>query len=242
MNRPFGGPFCLIPAAVVIMFLLAAGGVCAHDIWIEKNSGGYVLFYGHAGHGGGESEIVEYDPAIVVRTVCIDSDGTESEAEILDEQPLCIGGDFAAVYVLTSSGYWSETPFGLKNLPKDEAKSPIRSWLSFESVKRIDEWREGTSSPLTGDLEITPLKDPLKLSRGDKARLVVTMGGRPVAGVPVAYFDSTRGITDGKGRINIRLKRGGMQLIKASLKEPGDGVKEDEIVHTTTLVFEIEKE
>ena len=242
MNRPFGGPFCLIPAAAVIMLLLAAGGVYAHDIWIEKSSGGYVLLYGHAGHGGGESEIVEYDPADVVRAICIDRAGTGVEAKIQDECPLRIGGSFASIYVLTSSGYWSETPFGLKNLPKDEAKSPIRSWLSFESVKRIDVWGDGTSSPLTEDLEITPVRNPLILSRGDKVRLFVTIGGKPAAGVPVAYFDSTRGITDRKGRINIRLKFGGMQLIKATLKEPGDGVKEDEIVHTTTLVFEIEEE
>ncbi len=240
MNRYFGRAFRLIPVAAILTCLLAAAGARAHDIWIAKNDDGYVLLYGHAGWSGVGAETIEYDPAIVIRTVCIDSDGTESEAEILDEQPLRIGGNFAAVYVLTSSGYWSETPFGLKNLPKDEVKSPIRSWLSFESVKRIDGWGEGISSPLTEELEIIPLRNPLVLSEGKKVRLVVTMGGKPAAGVPVAYFDSTRGVTDGKGRINIRLKRGGMQLIKASFREPGDGMKADEVVHTTTLIFDIE--
>jgi len=141
-----------------------------------------------------------------------------------------------------SPGYWSETPFETKNLPKDKAGTSILTWLTFESVMRIDEWGDGVASPLTDGLEIIPLNDPFALSRGKKVRLVVTMNGNPVAGVPVAYFDSTRGVTDSRGRINIRLGRDGMQLIKASLTLPGDSIKTDELRYNAALVFDIEKE
>ena len=70
----------------------------------------------------------------------------------------------------------------------------------------------------------------------------MTFKGDPVAGVPVAYFDSTRGVTDSGGRINIRLGRGGMQLIKASLTVPGDGIKTDEIRFNAAFVFDIDEE
>ena len=42
-----------------------------------------------------------------------------------------------------------------------------------------------------------------------------------------------------KGKINVRIKHKGMQIIKASVKEKGDGTKADYVVKTTSLVFEV---
>jgi nickel transport protein len=55
----------------------------------------------------------------------------------------------------------------------------------------------------------------------------------------VSYGGKTRGQSDSDGRVNIRLKQGGLQLIQASFTEAGDGKKADELVHSTTLVFEL---
>ncbi len=141
---------CLLTAAVLVVFLLSAAGVHGHDLWLEKCEGGYLLLYGHIG---------------------TDGDGKASEVEIAREVPVRIAGSYAVVYVLMSQGYWSETPFEMKNLPKDEAGTSIRTWLSFESVKRIDQWVDGSSSPLTEGLEIIPVRKPLVLSEGRRSVL-----------------------------------------------------------------------
>ena len=83
------------------------------------------------------------------------------------------------------------------------------------------------------------MEDPLALKEGDKARLLVTLRGEPLAGAVVAYDGRERGLSDAKGRINIRLKHGGLQFSQAGFTEPGDGLKCDEIVHAATLVFTI---
>lgn len=211
----------------------------AHDLWLEEQEGRLILFKGHrySSHGGAAE--IEYSSSEILRAVCFDAPGEPRDVPIRKTYPLEIPGDCAASYVLTSSGYWSKTPFGTKNLPKDQARQSIRSWLSYESAKRLDAWNRDLARPLTPDIELTPTHDPLKLSKGDKIRLRVTRGGQPLAGVQVAYDGKTRGQTGKDGRVNIRLKRDGLQLIQASWTEPGDGQKADEVVHSTTLVFVI---
>jgi nickel transport protein len=232
--------FLLVIAALTV--LLRAAGVNGHDLWLERTEGGYILRYGHLGSGCPSVERTDYLYAEVECVQCFDTSGAGTEAEIARKDPVRIEGNFPVVSVLIYPEYWSETPFGFKNLPKDKAGSSIRSWLSIESVKRIDSWRDWISSPLTDSLDIVPLKNPLETASGGKIRLLVTFGGSPAAGATVAYGDEPRGVTDSRGRINIRLRHGGLQLIKASLRQPGDGIKSDEVVYTAALVFEIERE
>ena len=122
------------------LLIAAAGHAHAHDLWLEKQGGTLVLLKGHrySSHGGAAE--IEYSPDEVLRVLCFDPAGVPREVPSRKTYPLEIQGDCAASYVLTSSGYWSKTPFGTKNLPKDEARQPIRSWLSYESVKRLDAW------------------------------------------------------------------------------------------------------
>lgn len=119
---------------------------------------------------------------------------------------------------------------------------PIKSWLSYESVKRIDGWDAKLARPLTQGLEITPLDDPLRLHEGEKVRLVVTFEGRPIEGAAVAYDGKPRGATGADGRINIRIRHAGFQIIQASLTLPSAAPEADEVVHTANLNFELPRE
>jgi nickel transport protein len=175
----------------------------------------------------------------VIRIDCFDTEGRRQEVSLSEGSPVMIDEVPAATCVVFSSGYWSETPFGTKNLPKTEAKAPKRSWLSVETVKRIDIWNRSLSAPLTGDLEIVPLENPLVLEEGDKARLMVTLDRRPLAGVTVSYDGRERGATDEEGRINIKLRHPGLQFIQAGQSTPVDSLKCDEVVRTATFVFEV---
>ncbi len=225
-------------AIVQIMFLVCRAA-WAHELWLEKNEQGLVLLKGHTGATHGEREVNEYDPAEVMRVECFDGGGRGGEMEFVHAYPVTLPDSCAVVYVLTSSGYWTRTPFGTKRVPKNEAKGPIESWLSQESVKRIDEWSKELGGPVTGELELSPTRNPLILREGKKVRLLATFRGEPVEGIGVAYDGEARGMTDASGRVNIRLRHGGMQIIQASYSEPGDSIMADEVIHTTSLVFEI---
>jgi nickel transport protein len=234
-----GAVYARLLAAVPLACLVLVGASSSHEIWLQRQGETLTLLYGHTGTTHGEAEIKAYSPEEVLDIACFDLSGDTMTVAVDSGYPVQITGNAAVTYVLMSSGYWSRTPFGTRRLPKSEAKSPISSWLSYESVKRVDGWSDDLKQPMTDDLEITPLKNPLELTEGKKMRLLVTLQGRPLAGVPVAYAGEVRGISDSKGRVNIKAKHGGLQLIQASYSEPADSVKTDEIVYTTTLVFEI---
>ena len=115
----------------------------------------------------------------------------------------------------------------------------VKSWLSHESVKRIDTWSPALAKPLTQELEIVPLDDPLRLSASDKLHLRVTLAGRPVSGATVTYDGEPRGATDTDGNINVRLRHDGYQMIATSVTRPLASPKADEEVRAASLVFEL---
>lgn len=224
-----------VPALLAALALI--GSVQAHDLWLEPANDGYTLLYGHRHSAHAGSDTVAYRPEAVQRMTCFDTAGNALGHGDTRAYPAHLGGDCAAVYAGLSSGYWTKTPYGTKNVPKDEVDIAINAWRSLEGVKRIERWGEALGRPLTADLEIVPLENPLVLGDGAKLRLRVTQGGRPVAGALVAYDGKPRGETGPDGLVNIRIRHGGLQTIEATLRRPLDGVKADEEVHTATLSF-----
>ena len=105
-----------------------------------------------------------------------------------------------------------------------------------------DHWSADLAEPLTRWLEMTALNDPASLREGKKLRLRVSFDGRPVEGVVVSYDGKPRGTTGRDGRINIRVRHGGFQVIQASLTLPDASGKADEVVHSANLNFELPEE
>jgi nickel transport protein len=171
--------------------------------------------------------------------LCVGADGREAPAEVTRSYPVTVRGACAAVYALTSSGYWTKTVHGTRNVPRDAASAVVDSWLSFEGVKRLDGWGPSLAEPITQDLELVPLEDPLSLAPGDKLHLRATFRGQPRPGVVVAYDGKPRGESDAEGRVNIRLRERGLQLIRAGFSEALDWPKADRVVYATTLVFDL---
>lgn len=223
---------CLL---IALLPALAAG----HDLWIERDGALHTLAYGHERSAHAGARTLEYSPAAVRQAACFDAAGRQTHAERGTAYPATLSGDCAASWFLVSSGYWSKTPQGTRNLPKTEAGATIDSWLSVEGVKRIDRWDASLARPLTDELELTPQDNPLQLKPGDKLRLRAWLAGQPVAGVAVAYFGKPRGVTDATGRVNIRLQSPGLQMLQASLEQPLADGKADRIVRGSTLQFEL---
>jgi nickel transport protein len=210
--------------------------VSAHDLWIERTGNLHTLAYGHERSGHEGAGRLELRPETVKQTLCLDPEGRELKAE---RRAASLKGECAASLFLVSSGYWSKTPYGTKNLPKAEAGVVLESWYSAESVKRIERWGAGLARPQSRELELTPAANPLALGVGDKLRLRAWFAGQPAAGVTVAYAGKPRGVTDDQGYINVRLPQPGFQMLQASLERPLNDGKADKAIHAATLLFEL---
>lgn len=226
-------------AHLLLLLASLSHPILAHDLWVTREGNLHTLHSGHERSGHAGAKVIEYKPEQIRQAVCFSAAGRVLAGEVGRTWPVTLRGDCAASYFVFSSGYWSKTPYGTKNLPRNEAGQVLDSWLSVESVKRIDAWGVGLAKPLGLELEIVPLDNPLSLRPGDKLHLAVYGAGKPVAGATVAYFGHPRGVTAADGRVNITLRQPGPQSIQASLETPlGDG-KADRLIQTTALQFEL---
>lgn len=225
----------------LLLALLAATipPVAAHDLWLEKDGKRWTLYQGHrlSSHEGAET--LPYGSSFVTDAHCLDARGSSRPLAVLGTSPWTAGGDCAALRVAVSSGYWSKTPWETKNLPKNQVPGTIKSWLSTDSLKRLERWSPAFAQPLGAGLEIAPTTDPFALKPGDKLVVRVTLDGQPRTGVPVAYHGDTRGETDSDGRVAIRLRHPGIQLISASIDIPLKDGKADVETRAATFEFEL---
>lgn len=227
-------------------FLLQACLLCAlvlpahaHDLWLERDAGGYTLRQGHKYSSHAGTETIPYDAAFVKGADCLDAAGAVQALKTGQSSPWKAKTECAALLVSASSGYWTKTPWETRNAAKTGFGDALKSWLSEEAVKRIDAWTPGAALPLGNGLEITPLANPFALKPGDKLSVLVTDHKRPRAGVPVAYGGETRGTSGEDGRIAIRIRHGGTQLLSASLETPLDDGKADSLIRAAFLLFEL---
>ena len=228
--------------APLLFLALITWPAFAHDLWLERDAAGITLHQGHKHSSHGGAETIAYNVSFVKEAVGLDASGRTKQLPVPKLAPWRIATtDFSAIRVAASSGYWTKTPWETKNVPKAGVAGAIKSWLSEESVKRIDRWTPGADRPLADGLEITPTVDPLALRPGDKLVVLVTENRQPRAGVPVAYGDDVRGTTGEDGRIAIRLRHGGVQLIAASIETPFADGKADVAIRSAILQFEIAK-
>jgi hypothetical protein len=138
-------------ALLVIAVTSEASG---HDLWLEKEDGGFGLHYGHKYSDHRGDTFVEYPVEWVREVRCFDAAGAGIPFQSEEASPYRIRGDCAAVHVSFSSGYWTKTPYGTRNVPKNEARMVVESWLSHDSVKRIEHWSDSLASPLAAGLEL----------------------------------------------------------------------------------------
>jgi nickel transport protein len=240
-----------IPAAEFIMrhvsgflrasLMLLALPAAAHDLWLEKDGSRYALYQGHRHSSHAGAEVVAYEPGSVKGAICLDAGGGTKALPVGKAYPVRFSGECAALLVSFSTGYWTKTAWETKNLPKAGITGVIKSWRSEDGVKRIDTWNAASAQPLGAGLEITPTTDPTRIAIGDKLTLRVTEGKKPKAGVAVAYQGDTRGTTGEDGRIAIRIRQGGLQLISASTEESLSDGKADTVIRASTLQFEVAK-
>jgi nickel transport protein len=138
-----------------------------------------------------------------------------------------------------ATGYWTKTVWGTVNRSKDTQRAVVDSWRSEEWVKRLEVWTPALRQPVSSGLELSPQTDPFHLGPGDELRLRATLKGAPTAGVAVAYDGQPQGMTDDEGRIDVRIRHGGGQMISGSLETPLLDAKADRLLRTAILQFDL---
>lgn len=224
-----------------LLLVVLALPAAAHDLWLDKDSAGYALFQGHRHSAHAGAEVVPYEPGAVKGATCLDAGGGAKSPIPGKSHPVKLTGECAALLVAFSTGYWTKTAGETRNAPKTGVAGVMKSWLSEDAVKRIDRWTAAVAQPLGAGLEITPVTDPFRLVIDDKLTVLVTENRKPKSGVPVAYQGDTRGVTGDDGRIAIRIRQGGMQLISASIEAPLADGKADTVIRASALQFEVRK-
>lgn len=211
----------------------------AHDLWVEKDGKRLTLYQGHrhSTHAGTES--IAYGNSFVTAAHCLDERGNRRPLAIIGHSPWTVSGDCAMLLIDVTSGYWSKTPWETKNVPKNEAPGALKSWLSKDSLKRLDRPGPLNGQALGNGLELLPTGDPFALKPGDKLVVRVVRDGKPVVNAPVTYHGDPRGETDPDGRIAIRIRHGGTQLIATSVEAPLQDSKADVEILAATLQFEL---
>jgi nickel transport protein len=225
---------CALLAAAWIGVAAAPG--LAHDLTIEPEGDGLVLRYGHEA-GGGHGEVA-IPPDFVLAAVCFGADGAAEPLALDGSWPVRFPAGCAAAWALVSSGYWTKTPAGTRNLPATEVENALSSRRSFESVKRLDAWSDALARPLTDELEIVPAVDPRNVAPGRKLDLRVFRARRPAPGLPVSCNGQVRGQTGEDGAIRLKIPGPGTVLIQATWRGPHDGPQAQETVVTAGLQFE----
>ncbi len=200
---------------VLIALIITAIGLQAHDLWI--NTAG-VLHYGHATNAHGTEETVKADE-IALRE-CV---GDAASCELL--------------FITLHPKYYTKTPYGTKHEPKNKVKQVVSSKKVFAFAKRIYEPKY--YAPLGKGFELSLSKPYANLEVGDKLRVLVSMDGKAIKGVAVAYEDRFVGVSDDEGRVNVKIRHVGLQQLKAALTQKGDGIECDELLYESHLNLEI---
>jgi uncharacterized GH25 family protein len=211
----------------------------AHDFWVERTPEGFVVRYGHRG-----GEVLAIDAAKVKGIRCLDAAGAQKDvvqAARFAAKDVRFTETCAAVSVFHDGGYWSLTPDGEVNLPKNAAASAVKSWSSRQYAKWVDAKSPRAGAVLGDELELVPVTNLAKAHEGDKVTVRVLSAGQPVPNAVVAIDHRPIGDTDSKGEIRLRVRTAGMESISTSIRRARATAEADAEVLEASLTFEVAK-
>ncbi len=226
-----------VQVLVAIALLTAPSPGAAHDFWLEPAGDGLSLRYGH--HGG---ELLAIERQKVKAARCLESGRARD---------LLAGADFAASEVrlpgrcpaasaFLDSGFYSLTPDGEVNKPRNQVADAVKSWVSRQFAKWVDARQPGAAATVLGDeLELAAVSDLGKARPGDKITLRLLSRGRPVAGAIVAIDHQPLGETDRAGEVRVRIRSAAIETISATWRRQVASPEADAEVLEASFSFEV---
>ena len=226
----------LRPSTLFFSMVLAPLVAFGHDLWIEPEGDALVLRYGHRG-----GALLAIDRAKLKWLRC--ADGKGSVKDVLAQAAFApkevrVTASCTALSGYYHGGFYSLTPDGEKNVPKNEVPDVVKAWESREYAKWVDAKRAATL--VQGDaLELLPASD-LSLARaGDKLTWRVLFEGKPIAGAIVSIGHKPIGETDSAGEVRVKLRGAGLQVLDASYRRKVQTTQADEEVFQASLAFPV---
>jgi uncharacterized GH25 family protein len=209
----------------------------AHDFWLERDGAGMLLRYGH--HGG---ELLAIDSAKIKTVRCLAKGTTRDLLPTAAFAPkeVKLGGPCDAASAFFDGGYWSLTPDGEVNRPKNEVAQAVKAWASRQFAKWVDARSPSASAIILGDeLELMAVGDISKAREGDKVTVRVLSAGRPVPSAVVAIDHKPLGESDSAGDVRVRLRTSGVQTVSVTVRRSLSTPEADSLVLEASLSFEV---
>lgn len=206
----------------------------AHDAWIEPaTAGGYTMVFGHDG------KLEAASPNKVLQAQAIDAAG-RSLAVRLDGLQLQVQGQPSLLLLHYDNGFWSRTPEGSKNLPKNEVPGAVSATHALKYGKTVQVWDAQASRVQGLPVEIVPqaVQAP---AAGAQLPLLVLWDGQPLAGATLSWHEAGQdreAKTDTQGRASVVVAKG-RQMVSVSARRPLAGdARADALSVSSALVFE----
>lgn len=229
----------VIPLVGLLSALTLARTAAAHDLWLERQAGAFVLRYGHRG-----GETLPLDRAKIRTLRCRQAGGLPVDVlqtAIASRTQLRLTSTCAVVSAFLDGGFYSLTPDGEKNLPKNQVPDAIKAWRSRQFAKWIDV-RSPLAAQAQGDgFEIVPVSDLAKVKTGDKATFRVLLDGNPVSGAVLAMAHKALGETDDRGEARVKIRATDVESVSATFRYSLRWREADIDVVEASLTFEVAK-
>ncbi|MEI6223861.1 MAG: DUF4198 domain-containing protein [Deltaproteobacteria bacterium] len=225
--------------SLVVAWLGLPVAARAHDLWLEPQGDVLVL---RSGHRGGEVLDLDASKVKVIRCKRGEAPAREVRATSVTapkELRTPSGCDVASAFL--DGGFWSLTPDGEKNLPKDKVPDAVRSWQSKQFAKWIDARSPAAGAPLGDELEIVPVGELSKTHQGDKATFRVLWQGKPVAGAILAIDHKPLGETDAAGECRVKVRAPDVESVSVTLQRPLGTAAADRLTAEASLTFQVAK-
>jgi nickel transport protein len=224
---------------LIVCIAFMTGISYAHDAWIEKKDGQFIVVYGH----GTDTE--SYDAAKVKEAKAYGADGKIIQVAVEKAgYPVMIKSKDkpALISMVFDNGFWAKTPDGWKNKPKKDVPDAIETSQSLKYSKALLHWNNKFSKPLGMKMEIVPLRNPLALKTGDTFDFRVLLDGNPAPGAAVnaGGYHGDEIKTDQDGIARVKIKEAGFQIISASIKTPlKNNENADVLTQSANIRFEV---
>ncbi len=222
---------------IVVALVVAPAVSSAHDFWVEPAPEGFLVRYGHRG-----AEALPIDAATVKAIRCADGSAEPRDvraAARFEPKEILVPVACQLLSVFHDGGFWSLTPSGEVNLPKDKVNDAVRSWASRQYAKWVDARSPRAGAVLADELELVPVTDLSRVHEGDKITLRVLSAGQPVPNAVVSIGHNPIGETDSMGEVRLRVRTAGVESISTSVKRRHETAQADAEVLEASLTFEV---
>jgi uncharacterized GH25 family protein len=225
-------------ALAVMAAVLPPALAAAHDLWLERAGEGLVLRYGHRG-----GELLPIEPAKLKAVRCLDKGATRDLLGAANFAPreVRLAARCGAASAFYDGGYWSLTPDGEVNQPRNLVPDAVKAWASRQFAKWIDPASPSAGAILGDELELVAVSDLSKAHEGDKVTIRVLHQGKPVPNAIVSIDHMPLGETDSAGQTRIKLRTSGVETISATLRQRVATPEADSVVLEASLSFEVAK-